>query len=256
MWRIKDWNKHFEVSQSRRCPKVMHWVPVPNKQDGDGYTELLDHPNGAAHFGAWTAIVQLASKCKPRGTLARDGSCEHDIQSLARITRIRSEIYEEAIPRILKIGWLEEVSLSVLGDQSECATTTGQDRTGQDITPAGRKGGGRICESWDSENWQTALMLATTAVRKLWPHRKSRLNPEDRLLIGKAAYLAVTHLSEAWFQDALDETVRAKNTRKPIALFKACLWKRPRADGIDLNVMLDAIIMPEPPEGSKSESAT
>jgi hypothetical protein len=34
--------------------------------DGDGYTELVDHDDGAAHLGAWCAIVQIASKCDPR----------------------------------------------------------------------------------------------------------------------------------------------------------------------------------------------
>ncbi len=134
MWRVKNWAEYFEKSQSKRCPRVVSWVPIPNKQDGDGYTELLDHPNGAAHFGAWTALVQLASKCRPRGTLLRDETCGHDIQSLTRITRIPQTVYKEVIPRLMKIGWLEEVSLASLGEHSESATTTGQDRTGQDIT--------------------------------------------------------------------------------------------------------------------------
>ena len=72
LYRIVDWDKHFESAQSRKVERLT-WVRVPNKHDGEGYTELLDHPNGAAHYACWMAIVQVASKCQPRGSLLRDG---------------------------------------------------------------------------------------------------------------------------------------------------------------------------------------
>ena len=106
VYRIVDWNEHFENNRTRGL-KVLSWVPVPNKQDGDGYTELMDHKNGAAHFGCWHAILQVASKCDPRGTLLRDGKRAHDLASLSRITRIPSVILKAAIERLLIIGWLE-----------------------------------------------------------------------------------------------------------------------------------------------------
>ena len=42
---------HFENNRAREL-KSMAWVPLPNKMDGDGYTEPVTHPGGAAHFGA------------------------------------------------------------------------------------------------------------------------------------------------------------------------------------------------------------
>ena len=60
--RVKDWNLLFENNRTRGL-KHLDWVPMPNKMDSDGYTELVDHPNGAAHLGAWFAIVQIASRC-------------------------------------------------------------------------------------------------------------------------------------------------------------------------------------------------
>jgi hypothetical protein len=108
MLRIKDWDKHFENNRTRELKKL-DWVPVPNDLDGDGYTELMDHPNGAAHLGAWLAIVQIASKCDVRGTLSRKGARSHDAHSLARISRVSPEIFAEAIPRLADIGWLEEL---------------------------------------------------------------------------------------------------------------------------------------------------
>src|SRR5215204_7119419 len=99
-YRIRDWGKHFENNRTRDL-KALHFVILPNKHDGDGYTELLDHPNGAAHYGAWVAIVQVASRgshlaggcgnpagcCECRGVMLRDGAKAHDPSSLARITR-------------------------------------------------------------------------------------------------------------------------------------------------------------------------
>jgi hypothetical protein len=102
---IKNWQESFETNETRRL-KHLRFVLIPNKQDGDGYTELLSHKNGAAHFGAWTALLQLASKAKARGTLLRDDGSEHNSASLERITRIPSHIWDEALPRFVTIGWL------------------------------------------------------------------------------------------------------------------------------------------------------
>jgi hypothetical protein len=110
--RVRDWNKHFENNRTREL-KVLTWFPAPNRYDGDGYTELIDHKNGTAHYGAWLCILGVASKCEIRGTLLRDAAggvkTPHDVRTLSRITRIPTCIFDEAIPRLLAIGWLEKV---------------------------------------------------------------------------------------------------------------------------------------------------
>lgn len=103
---ITDWDKHYENNRTRDL-KQMTWVPMPVKHDGDGYTELLDHPNGAAHFGAWCALVQVAARCGTRGTLLRGGGMAHDPGSLARMTRIPEKVWLEVLPRLVSIGWIE-----------------------------------------------------------------------------------------------------------------------------------------------------
>ncbi len=108
LMRVKDWAKYYENNRTREL-KTLTWVPIPNRHDGDGYTELVDHPNGAAHLGAWLAILQVASRCDVRGTLLRDGARPYDSLSLARITRIPLAIFEEAIPRLMSIHWLEYI---------------------------------------------------------------------------------------------------------------------------------------------------
>lgn len=106
--RIRDWELHFENNRTREL-KSLGWVPLPNRQDGDGYTELLDHKDGASHYGAWVAMVQVASRCDPRGTLLRDAKKPHDATSLSRMTRFPKQIVQSAIERLISIGWLEAV---------------------------------------------------------------------------------------------------------------------------------------------------
>lgn len=117
VYRIRNWNKHFENNRTRDL-KRMEWVPIPNKHDGDGYTELLDHQNGLAHYGAWCLLIQVASKCGEvapkcggRGTLLREGAKPYDATSLARVTRSSQQMFEEAIPRLVLIGWLEVIDV-------------------------------------------------------------------------------------------------------------------------------------------------
>jgi len=106
LYRIKDWDKHFENNRTREL-KNMPWLPLPTKLDGDGYTELVEHKNGAAHFGAWTAILKVAGRCDLRGTLLRGNSQPHTSESLARITRLPKKVFDEVLPRLVSIGWVE-----------------------------------------------------------------------------------------------------------------------------------------------------
>lgn len=75
--------------------------------DGDGYNFLVDHPDGASHFGAWIAIVEIAAKQTPRGTIPQGigGIC----QTLSRISHIPGRIFQDALPRLVDLGWIEEV---------------------------------------------------------------------------------------------------------------------------------------------------
>jgi hypothetical protein len=120
MLRIIDWAKHFEPRRGTRAVKGrLSWVKVPIKMDSVGYTALVDHDNGAAHLGAWLAIVEVAAAqdLDKRGVLPRaPGRNPHDhygiCQSLASITRMKVAVFEEVLPRLLhEIAWLEEFGL-------------------------------------------------------------------------------------------------------------------------------------------------
>jgi hypothetical protein len=75
--------------------------------DGAGYTELVDHPNGAAHLGAWLAILEIASRQTVRGEIPQASAGIP--QALARISRLPVAVFEEVLPRLALIGWIEPI---------------------------------------------------------------------------------------------------------------------------------------------------
>jgi hypothetical protein len=108
LWRIKNWNERFENHHSRPL-KSLSWLHFPLDQ-GDGYADLLDHPEGAAHLGIWLAVVMIAARCDPRGTLRRGAGNPHTCASIARESRAEARLVEDCLPRLVRIGWIEDIS--------------------------------------------------------------------------------------------------------------------------------------------------
>lgn len=102
---VAAWNDVHENNRTRELKKL-DWVPVPNKMDGAGYATLVTHDDGAAHFGAWVAILEIASRCRDRGVLVRGDGRPHDAASLSLISRLPVAVFRDAIPRLVDIGWL------------------------------------------------------------------------------------------------------------------------------------------------------
>lgn len=110
LYRIRNWSTLFENNRTRELKRI-DWVPVPNRMDSLGYLTLVDHPNGAAHLGAWLAILEIASRRFPkedRGTLPHDGAGLP--QALARISRLPAELFAEVLPRLTQLQWIEQYS--------------------------------------------------------------------------------------------------------------------------------------------------
>lgn len=133
--RIADWEGHYETNDSRKL-KHLEWVKTPNSHDSIGFCEILSHPNGMAHYGAWNLILQLASKCPIRGLLVTGKGKAHDAHSIALVTRGNEKVISEAIVRLLAIGWLEESpempgkSPGISGDAGRKPVLEGEERRG------------------------------------------------------------------------------------------------------------------------------
>lgn len=115
LYRIRNWSTLFENNRTREL-KRLDWVPVPNKMEL-GYLTFVDHPNGAAHLGAWLAILEIASRRFPkelRGTLPHDDAgISH---ALAKISRLPAPLFDEVIPRLIKLQWIEHFAEISQGD--------------------------------------------------------------------------------------------------------------------------------------------
>jgi hypothetical protein len=108
IYTVRNWDTQYENNRSRSYVHLS-WVPLPNTLDGDGYTALMERKNGAALYGAWVALVLVASKCNPRGRLMRSNGLPHDSVSLARMTRMPESVMRECIEAASsqEIGWLQ-----------------------------------------------------------------------------------------------------------------------------------------------------
>ncbi len=106
-YRINEWEKTFEKSQSKRA-KTHHWVAMPIKHDGGGFRRISIQPNATDLFAAWCLIVQVAAKCPERGVLTDDTGRPFDSEDLAIKTGFKTEIFDAAFEFFSnqKIGWL------------------------------------------------------------------------------------------------------------------------------------------------------
>lgn len=112
MLHITNWNAFYENASSKNFDRLQY-VLIPNRFDGSKYTELIANKNGPERYAAWILLLITASRCGKfgqRGYLRRSDGTPHDAASLARITRAPQSLFEDAIPELLRIGWLEEIA--------------------------------------------------------------------------------------------------------------------------------------------------
>src|SRR5690554_808277 len=96
IYRIARWNDLYENNKSRLI-KNLRAVQIPNSHDGERYAYLMLQDNAPVLFTAWILLLQVASRCHPRGTLVRDNGQPHDARSLAIKTRGKVEWFEAAL---------------------------------------------------------------------------------------------------------------------------------------------------------------
>ena len=124
MLKIKNWDQ-YENNRTRNMAD-MRWVPVPNRFDGDQITEVIEE--GAAIYGAWVAVLLVASRCKPRGELIRENGEPHNAKTLARRTRLPQKDFDRAIPILISAGLIER-----------CTNTAGSRQEGAEEVAPGRQ---------------------------------------------------------------------------------------------------------------------
>lgn len=149
LYSIRDWDDHFEVSQSRKL-KTLSWVGIPCKHDGKSFRRLMLMPDGVEIFGAWILIVQVAAKCPVRGVLADpDGPLEPS--DLAIKTGCPEELFDKALKTLSdnRIGWIVVASWESAGSVLPLQTDrqnkpTNQPAPAENVVASGSQAGGRV----------------------------------------------------------------------------------------------------------------
>ena len=106
LFAIKDWDTLFENAASRKL-KGLGWVPIPNGHDSLAYCRMMARKDGPEIFAAWILIVQLASRCADRGTLASSDGRPYCPEEMAVKTRAPERIFTLALPYLCEAGWIE-----------------------------------------------------------------------------------------------------------------------------------------------------
>lgn len=112
LYTIKNWDKLYENSRSR-VVENLSWVPVPNKHDGENFSSIMLHRDGAKIFSGWILILQIASKCKERGILMRDNGQPHTPETMAIKSRAPREWFELALAYLCEnTDWMEVLEVA------------------------------------------------------------------------------------------------------------------------------------------------
>ena len=129
MYRIRDWDKIFEINRTREV-KFCRWVAMPNRHDTAGYRALVSRPDGPALYGTWCVLVQIASRCFPRGSLIRDDGTPHTPESLAFKSGFPAELIRQCLEVVQtgQISWIQLDTDNVIIPQ-EGATTSQEGAT-------------------------------------------------------------------------------------------------------------------------------
>lgn len=105
LYRVRDWDTHFEVAQSKKVKGPLKWVALPCKHDGKSYRRLMREPNGAALYGAWSLVLSVAAKCPKRGTLA-DADGPLTAEDLELKTGCPATDFDAALSMLVELGWV------------------------------------------------------------------------------------------------------------------------------------------------------
>jgi len=107
LYKIKNWDAVFENNRSRTVERLS-WVAIPNRHDGENYSALITSKDGSELFAAWCLIVQVASKCQPRGTLLKGDGRPHDASSLSLKTRAPEKWFDKCLSYLeSNTDWLD-----------------------------------------------------------------------------------------------------------------------------------------------------
>ena len=206
-WKITDWEK-FEVSGDKRSPRKFHngldYLQLPVKLHGDKFQELMTWRGGPEAFMVWVLLAEAwATQTRDKrnsGVLWswQDGR-PATIEELAKKVRLPTKTIEAAIPKLLKIQWLEEYTVNTPDLQRKYTVNTPEiqtqtrldiDKTRQDLSALSRAG---FEQFWKTYPKKKSKGQAERAFAKT--------NPDEQLLATMFAKIEQAKMSEDWRKD-------------------------------------------------------
>lgn len=116
VYRVVDWAARYEHLgrvAGKRPAANLAWIAMGTAFDEDYVTLVTGHDDGPSHMAVGYGLVRLAARCDPRGVLLRANREPYDPASMSRMVRLPEKLIVAALPRLVGVGWLEEVSLSM-----------------------------------------------------------------------------------------------------------------------------------------------
>ena len=85
---------------------------MPNSHDSLGFCQLMARADGLEVFAVWCLVLQLASRCTARGTLASTSGKPYSTTDIATMVRAPEAKVEPALAVLVEVGWLESAASS------------------------------------------------------------------------------------------------------------------------------------------------
>lgn len=210
LYRIRDWGSRYENNRSKTMIDA-RWVPIPNKHDGEGYLRIMGEKDGLEIFACWVLLLQLASRCQPRGTLAKDNGTPMRIATMSLRTRVLPAKFERALTFLTNIDWIESLPFDNEVNAGDCQLTATQLTGGRQegAQKEGMEGNGRKpAVPLDYFERLIPEILNQPAFLILWrdwvDDRKARKKPMTEI----AAKLQLNEMAE-W---GIEKAIQAINT--------------------------------------------
>ena len=227
---VKDWGKIYENSRSRGVDDL-RWVAVPNKHDTLGFRTLISRPNGLALYGAWCLIIQVASKCSPRGRLVNKSGIPLTAQIISVMTGAPPQGIQECLDAVQtpEIAWLVLQPIQAGDGQLSAGYQAGETRGSRARVLSTSSTSSSLLSSFPSERGsggeahveQLATQLATPDLIAETAQRMYRTHPKKKHLADIPAALRMAVNGTTDLQGALIEIETCHN-----AWVKTDDWKK------------------------------
>lgn len=201
LYRISNWSKIFENNRSRSIEKLT-WVAIPNHHDGENFAAIMQHPDGAIIYAAWMLIVQVASRCRPRGVLVRPDGTPLTPESLNLKTRAPASWFATALQYIeTQTDWMEVEDYMAGERQPGVSQASVERQEGAPRVRARMGGNGKEGKGWEvatangSEKPDHAPTWDWVAT---WLAETTALGSDYQLPEARAAFLALNANGWMW----------------------------------------------------------